>query len=95
MRSRDYRPFIEDIRQSCERVLIYSSGLSKEEFFADEKTHDATVCHLIIIGEAVKQIPDEVRMKYPAIECAKNCTLPRLCHSPLFCCEQRHSLEYR
>ena len=38
------------------------------QFLADEKTYDATLRHLIIIGEAVKQIPEEVRGQYPAVE---------------------------
>jgi len=68
MRSKDYRLFIDDIRKSCERVLRYTSGLTEEQFLADEKTYDATLRHLIIIGEAVKQIPEEVRGQYPAVE---------------------------
>ncbi len=38
---------------------------------ADERTYDAVVRNLQIIGEAVKQIPPEVREQYPAIEWRK------------------------
>ena len=68
MRSKDYRPFLEDIRRSCERVMHYTDGLTEEQFLADEKTCDATLRHLIVIGEAVKQIPEEVREQHPAVE---------------------------
>lgn len=68
MRSKDYRPFLDDIRKSCEPVLRYTSGFTQEQFLADEKTYDATLRHLVIIGEAVKQIPEEARGQYPAVE---------------------------
>lgn len=68
MRSKDYRPFLDDIRQSCERVLRYTAGYTEAQFLADEKTYDATLRHLTIIGEAVKQLPEEVREQYPAVE---------------------------
>ena len=47
MRSKDYRPFLEDMRKSCERVLLYTNGFTEEQFFADEKTYDATLHHLM------------------------------------------------
>ena len=68
MRPKDYRLFIDDIRKSCEPVLRYTSGFTQEQFLADEKTYDANLRHLIIIGEAVKQIPEEARGQYPAVE---------------------------
>ena len=68
VRSKDYRPFLDDIRKSCEPVLRYTSGFTQEQFLADEKTYDATLRHLVIIGEAVKQIPEEARGQYPAVE---------------------------
>lgn len=68
VRSKDYRPFLEDIRKSCERVIRYTEGLTREQFLDDEKTYDATIRHLIIIGEAVKQIPEKIREEHPAVE---------------------------
>lgn len=42
-----------------------------EAFKADERTYDATIRNLEIIGEAVKQLPDEARALAPAIEWRK------------------------
>lgn len=68
---RDYRPFLADIRRSCQRVVRYTQGLTYEQFLADEKTYDAVLRHFTIIGEAVKQIPDEVRSQHSVIEWRK------------------------
>lgn len=42
-----------------------------DDFVADDRTNDAVVRNLQIIGEAVKQIPSDVRAKYPAVEWRK------------------------
>jgi uncharacterized protein with HEPN domain len=69
--SRDYRLFLDDIRESCEKILRYTQGMAKVQFEADEKTQDAVVRNLEIIGEAVKHLPEEVRNRYPPVEWRK------------------------
>ena len=39
-----------------------------EEFIADKKTRDAVVRNLEVIGEAAKNIPDEIKQEYSEIE---------------------------
>jgi len=48
-----------------------SPALSWESFGQDQKTIDAVVRNLEIIGEAVKQLPPEVRAKAPDVEWPK------------------------
>jgi uncharacterized protein with HEPN domain len=69
--SRDFRPFLDDIRRSCEKVLRYTAGMTFEEFVADEKTFDAVLRNLAIIGEAVKQVPQDFRDQHPDLEWRK------------------------
>jgi len=40
---------------------------SYDVFLADEKTQDAIMFNLIILGEAANQIPDDFQTKYPEI----------------------------
>jgi uncharacterized protein with HEPN domain len=69
--SRDWTFFLEDIQESCSRVLRYTQGMTFEQFRADDKTYDAVVRNLEIIGEAAKGVPDDVRVMMPDIEWGK------------------------
>jgi uncharacterized protein with HEPN domain len=68
---RDWTFFLEDIQESCSRVLRYTQGMTFEQFRADDKTYDAVVRNLEIIGEAAKGLPDDVRAMMPDIEWSK------------------------
>lgn len=41
--------------------------MSKSQFLSDDKTFDAVMRNLQIIGEAVKQLPMEIRERYPEV----------------------------
>ena len=69
--SRDYLLFLDDIAQSSQKILRYIGGISYEQFLRDDKTYDAVIRNLEVIGEAVKNIPEEIRTRYPEIEWRK------------------------
>ncbi|MGK7946592.1 MAG: DUF86 domain-containing protein [Microcystaceae cyanobacterium] len=69
--SRSLRLYFDDILIAGEKVIRYTMGMNFTEFVADERTFDAVVRNLQIIGEAVKQIPLEMRSRYPQVEWRK------------------------
>jgi uncharacterized protein with HEPN domain len=62
--SRHLSLYLNDIIESIERIQKYAFNISYEQLIEDEKTFDAIVHNLMIIGEAVKQVPDELRKEY-------------------------------
>ena len=65
---RDYKVYLQDVLEAAERVRGYITGLSLKTFSEDVKTVDAVVRNLEVIGEAIKQVPDDVRSKYTQVE---------------------------
>lgn len=71
--SRDWRLYWDDIIAACEKVLRYTHGMDRDALLADEKTHDAVLRNLEVIGEAAKHLPDEARQLAGEIEWRKIC----------------------
>lgn len=69
--SRSSRVYLEDIVEACAKIDRYTNGMTLETFLADEKTLDAVVRNLQIIGEAVKNIGPDVRTLSPSTDWRK------------------------
>ncbi len=67
MSKREPSVLLDDIRTSIDKITRYNAGLDERLFLADEKTIDAVVRNLEIIGEAAKQLPAEFKSRHPAI----------------------------
>ncbi len=59
--------FLADTKEAVLRINAYTQDLSYEQFLEDKKTQDAVVRNLEIIGEAAKNISEELKKKYPQI----------------------------
>lgn len=66
--SREWRLYLDDILSCCDRVLDYTCDLDFEGFVAQRMAYDAVIRNLEIIGEAAKNLPENVRARYPEIE---------------------------
>ena len=69
--SREYRFYLDDMRSACEKIIRYMDDLTMDAFLNDEKTFDAVIRNLEILGEAAKHIPPETRAQHPQIEWQK------------------------
>lgn len=59
--------YLKDIIEYMERAEEHLKGLSYERFLGDRRACDATVRCIEVIGEATKNIPEEIRNKYPSV----------------------------
>lgn len=65
---RDYKLYMEDILVSIAKVQSYLQGMDFGAFEQDNLRIDATLRNLQIIGEATRNLPEAIRLRYPAIE---------------------------
>ncbi|MBW7852258.1 MAG: DUF86 domain-containing protein [Rhodospirillales bacterium] len=67
MSFKDWRVRIEDILEALHRIRHYTENMSQEAFVADDRTIDAVVRNLEIVGEAARQLPSHVTQRHPEI----------------------------
>ena len=73
---RDYKVFLEDIQDAIVKVRGYTLNLGLKEFAKDQKTLDAVIRNLEVIGEAAKSVPEEIRSRHTQIDW-RRVTAPR------------------
>lgn len=59
--------FLEDLLNAMTLIAEYIEGYSFTEFKRDYKTVDAVIRNFEIIGEASKNLPVELKMKYAEV----------------------------
>jgi len=79
---RDWRAYADDIIEACGKIRRFIAGMDYDAFVADERTRDAVIRNLEIIGEAAKILPDEETAKAPHIPWRLVCRMrDRLAHA--------------
>lgn len=71
MPKRDAELLVEDMLDALRKIDSYTAGMDHSAFLRDEKTVDAVVRNLEVLGEAARQIPDEFAAGHPDVPCAK------------------------
>ena len=61
-------PYLQHIHTETQYLLDRVQGLEKETFLHDETLKRAFVRSLEIIGEAVKQLPNDIKQRYSHLE---------------------------
>jgi uncharacterized protein with HEPN domain len=64
---RDPALYLKDILESIELIEQFVAGMELEDFKKDIKTSDAVIKRFENIGEATKNIPEELKAGYPEI----------------------------
>ena len=68
---RDCRAYFRDILEAIRKIKRYTENINFEEFADNELIQDGVVRNLEIIGEAVKNIPEDVKRDNPDVEWRK------------------------
>jgi uncharacterized protein with HEPN domain len=50
---------LNDIIESLDKIEIYTSGMDQNDFIKDDKTIDAVIRNIEIIGEATNKLTNE------------------------------------
>jgi uncharacterized protein with HEPN domain len=64
---REIGDYIQDILESMGNAIDFIGEMSYEDFIRDTKTVYAVIRAIEVIGEATKNIPEDIRVKYPEI----------------------------
>jgi uncharacterized protein with HEPN domain len=67
MSDRSQELFLSDIIESIDAIKSFVIGFDIDSFGADRKTYSATIRELEIIGEAIKNISDDIKLQYPDV----------------------------
>jgi uncharacterized protein with HEPN domain len=64
---RNLNLYIDDIQESIEKIGEYTKGINLEEFLKSTQIQDAVLRRLEIIGEAVRNLPDDFKKEHTEI----------------------------
>jgi uncharacterized protein with HEPN domain len=64
---REYEDYLRDMLENAELALSFVHGMDYDQFFEDEKSKYAVMRALEVIGEAARQVPENMRDAAPAI----------------------------
>jgi uncharacterized protein with HEPN domain len=60
--------YLCDILDAIKKIQEYTSGFTYNDFTSNRMCIDAVIKNLLIIGEAVKKIPDEIKSRHTPID---------------------------
>ena len=68
MSKRTDKEFLFDIQEAIRRISLYTKGLNYRDFLQKIETQDAVLRNLEIIGEAVKNISQDLKKQYSDVQ---------------------------
>ena len=67
MIERDPTLYLTDILHSIESIEQFVAGMDFAQFQHDDKTYSAVLRKFEVMGEAAKQVPDELRIRFSQV----------------------------
>ena len=67
MKSRHDRLYLYDIIECCDHVVDYVNGVREEDYHLNPMLQDALVRNIEVVGEAVKNLSQEIKDNHPDI----------------------------
>ncbi|MDD1728561.1 MAG: DUF86 domain-containing protein [Methanospirillum sp.] len=64
---RDGLVFLEDMLIAAEKIITYTQGLTSSDISINEEKTEAILYNLLVLGEAAKGIPENIRVRYQEI----------------------------
>jgi uncharacterized protein with HEPN domain len=76
--------YLDDILEAIGNIEEDTTGITYEEFVADRRRRDAVIRNFQVIGEAIKNLPDDLKEGYPETDTEKDRRVSGCPHSRLF-----------
>ena len=64
---RSYVEYVRDIQEAMVNTGAFVEGMEYSDYVSDVKTNMAIERAITIIGEAARNVPDEIRKRFPTV----------------------------
>ena len=68
MKTEKHKIYFLHILEAIEKLELVANTTTKEEFLEDWLKQDAVLKNFIVIGEAISQIDEKIKIKFPNID---------------------------
>lgn len=65
---RDYKLYLYDILEATGKIIAFTKGYNYKKFSMDDRTIDAVIRNLEVIGEASKHIPKKLKDQHQEVD---------------------------
>ena len=80
MPRREWKLYVQDILQAMAKIERFTTGMNLASFTSDEKTVDAVLRNIAVIGEAARHVPEDVQRRHPAVPSAEMRAIRNVVH---------------